>query len=292
MMDRRGFLKASSAVMAASALRMRAETSLHLPLGLQLYSVRQQLAADFGGTLKELATIGYREVEAAGFFDRSAADVKGALDQAGLRCVSSHVKFAELYAQMDKVIEFHKMIGCTDIVCPAAMSKASAGAAKPPKGMTLDDWRWSAEQFNSFGKELKRAEIGFSYHNHVREFAKMEGTTPYDELLRVCEPGKVSFELDCGWAIVAGVQPTDYFAKYPGRFVMLHVKDFKLGTIGAGEDAKVTELGLGNIDYRPVFAAATKNQKIRHMFVEQEAFDMPWVDSLKTDAEYLRNLKA
>ena len=114
------------------------------------------------------------------------------------------------------------------------------------------------------------------------------------ELLRLTDAKKVTFELDCGWAMVAGVSPVEVMKSYPYRISMLHVKDFKLPPTPSPENhdgAKVTELGLGTIDYRPIFAQAAKTQRIQHAFVEQEAFDMPWKESLKVDADYMRTFK-
>jgi len=116
---------------------------------------------------------------------------------------------------------------------------------------------------------------------------------PYEELLSLCEPDKTTFEMDCGWVKVAGHDPVELMKKYPHRFSLFHVKDFHLPpdiSIAKHDQAKVTELGRGSIDYRPVFAQAAKNQKITHAFVEQEAFDIPWQESLKVDATYLKDL--
>ena len=293
MPSRREFLKSSSVALAAVALtnNLRASAeALNLPLGLQLYSVRNEISGDPTGTLSTIADLGYTEVEAAGFLGYPADQVKGAFNQAGLRCVSSHVKFHDLYAALDDAIEYHHALECDRIVCPGSASRSSATDGKFGPPVTLDDWHWSADQLNHFGEKLTAAGISFSYHNHTPEFTPVSGVVPYDELLRLCDPAKVSFELDCGWAVVAGVKPADYFAKYPHRFVMLHIKDFKFGA--KGTEPKVTELGKGDIDYAPILTAAAKNQTIAHLFVEQEAFDMPWSDSLKTDADYMRKLKS
>ncbi len=291
MPSRRQFLQSSAAIAASAFLRNASAEATPHPLGLQLYSVRKEIADDSSGVLAEIAELGYTEVEPAGFLGYTAEQVKGAFDQVGLRCASSHVKFQELYASLDQTIDYHHALECDRIVCPGAAAKSSATDGKFSAPATLDDWRWSADQFNHFGEKMKAAGINFSYHNHVHEFEPVAGVVPYDELLRLCDPAKVSFELDCGWAVVAGIKPADYFAKYPHRFVMLHIKDFKLPAAGKGE-AKVTELGKGDIDYAPILAAAAKNQTIAHLFVEQESFDMPWSDSLKVDADYMRKLKA
>jgi sugar phosphate isomerase/epimerase len=302
MISRRSFLGNVSAAAAYTAVTFRtpmsyAEPPLGLPLGLQLYSVREQLAKDYEATLAQVGSVGYREVEAAGFYQRSAADVKQAMQKANLRCVSAHFPFADLYARYDEVLAFSKELGIGYLICSSPGFKTPASNAGSDRGrvLTLEDWRWNAEQFNLLGEKAAAAGIHFGYHNHVHEFAVVDGVVPYMELLRITDPSKVTLELDCGWATVAGAKPVDLLRDYPGRFSMLHVKDFKANgssVAGAGaHEPTVTELGLGSIDYRPIFQQAAKTQKIKHMFVEQEAFDMPYMQSLKVDADYMRGLK-
>jgi len=290
MISRRSFLGQASAAAIYAATKPAAAFAnpLGLPLAIQLYSVRQQLQQDYDGTLAQVAAAGYREVESAGYYNKSAAEVKQSLQKAGLRCVSAHHPMGALRQNFDELLAFDKEIGCDYLIC----SSASPKATDAPKGytMTLDDWRWNADQFNQMGEKAVKVGIRFGYHNHVHEFEQVDGGIPYDELLRITDPAKVTFELDCGWATVAGIKPYELMAKHPHRFSMFHIKDFK-NPGGGQKEAKVTELGLGDIDYRPIFQQAAKNQKIRHIFVEQEAFDMPWQDSLKTDAEYIRKFK-
>ncbi len=299
MITRRGFLGYASAATACAAVSGRYDIAfaepLGLPLGLQLYSVRQQLAKNYEATLAEVAGLGYREVEAAGFYQHSASDVKQAMRKSNLRCVSAHYPFTELQPKFDQILAFSKELGLEYLICssPGFRTPAAPDASGRPRVLTLDDWHWNAEQFNRMGEQTAAAGIHFGYHNHVREFAATEGTVPYMELLRLTDPAKVTLELDCGWAIVAGVQPVDLLRDHTGRFSMLHVKDFKKASSTGNEaqEPKVTELGLGSIDYRPIFEQAAKTQKIKHMFVEQEAFDMPYLQSLKVDADYIRSLR-
>src|SRR3954447_17823803 len=131
--------------------------ALGLPIGLQLYSVREQLPKDFDGTLKQIGGLGYREVEAAGFFGHSASDVKQAMKAAGLNCVSAHYPLAQLQAdKLDSVIQFAKELGLQYIICSSPMLKDSSRVKtgnfrNSMEAMTLDDWRWNAEQFNQLG---------------------------------------------------------------------------------------------------------------------------------------------
>jgi sugar phosphate isomerase/epimerase len=299
--SRRNFLKAASASAALAALGTDASwlmaNPLGLPLGLQLYSVRDLLPKDYEGTLRQLSALGYREVEAAGFFGRSAVDVKKAMEQAGLHCVSAHYSYADLAPHLDEVIQYGKALSLGYIICaspglPEGSPAKSADARVNREAMTLNDWRWNAEQFNKIGERVNAAGIKFGYHNHTVEFHTLGGVVIYDELLRLTDPAKVTMELDCGWMIVAGKSPVDYLTRYPTRFSMLHVKDFKLsGTPGSDtEPPSSAELGRGSIDYRPIFVAA-KKADIKHAFVEQEQYDMPPMEALKIDAEYMQALK-
>lgn len=298
--SRRAFLKTASASAACAALWNSAPwlmaDPLGLPLGLQLYSVRAILPKDYEGTLKQLSALGYREVEAAGFFGHTPAQVKQAMEQAGLHCVSAHYPMVQLQPHVDEVIQFGKDLGLDYIVCASPGLKDPSGVKDPGsraarEAMTLDDWRWNADQFNHIGERVHAAGMKFAYHNHTPEFRSENGVMFYDELLRSTDPSKVAMELDCGWAIVAGQNPVNLLTRYPARISMLHVKDFKItAAVTPANAPPSTELGRGTIDYRPIFEAA-KKAKIEHAFVEQEEFDMPAMEALKVDADYMRALK-
>jgi sugar phosphate isomerase/epimerase len=296
--SRRSFVKL---VTTSAALAAYVDSSwllanpLGLPLGLQLYSVRDLLPKDYEGTLKQLSAIGYREVEAAGFFGRSAADVKQLMSQAGLHCVSAHYSYPDLAPHLDDVIQYGKTLGLDYIIC-SSPGAPDGSAAKGADGkvnrevMTLDDWKWNAEQFNRIGAQVNAAGIRFGYHNHTPEFKTLNGAVVYDELLRLTDPAKVTMELDCGWMIVGGKNPVDYLTRYPTRFSLLHVKDFKMGAKPDKQPPPSAELGRGSIDYGPIFAAA-KKAAIKHAFIEQEEYDMPPMEALKIDAEYFQALQ-
>ena len=298
-LSRRSFLARASAATASLswASRLAWATPLGLPLGIQLYSVRQQMGEDLDGALAAVKAAGYTEVEAAALPKKSAAEIRAALDKAGLRCVSAHHPFTDLHAKFDELVTFDKALGVKYIICASPgfatpAPAASGNGPRAPRMPSLADWEYNAEQFNRMGEQLAASGIRFGYHNHTYEFVARDGKVPYTELLRLTDPKKVTMELDCGWAKVAGVDPIDLMRQYPHRFSMLHVKDFHLSGAPDPErhEAKVTELGQGSIDYKPIFAQAAKTQNIQHAFVEQEAFDMPWQQSLKVDADYLRNL--
>ncbi len=295
--SRRSFLKTATASAACTALwngapRLMAN-ALGLPLGLQLYSVRDVLPKDYDGTLHQIAALGYREVEAAGFFGHTPAEVKQSMDRAGLHCVSAHYPLSQLLPKVDETIQFGKDLGLSYIVCASPMLKDPShvkdpGSRAARESMTLDDWRWNADQFNHIGEKVNAAGMRFAYHNHTPEFRSENGVVFYDELLRQTDPAKVTFELDCGWAVVAGQKPAEILSRNPKRFSMLHVKDFKMTPTSTPSDhPPSTEMGHGNIDYRPIFEAA-KKANIKHAFVEQEEFDMPQMEALKIDADFMR----
>jgi len=270
--SRRTFLKASGAAVAAtcvSAGRLEA-AGLHFPIGLQLYSVRELLPKDFDGTLSKVRAAGYTEVEAAGYYDRTAPEFRKAMDAAGLRCISTHHPMHLLKPHQDEYIEYGRTLGLTYIVCPSAMHKDPT--AKGP--LRLD----------KIGEKVKAAGMSLGYHNHTPEFGSEGGVVFYDELLRLTDPKLVFFEMDCGWVVAAGRNPVDYLSKWPERFPLLHVKDMVKDAKG---ELISTVMGRGVVDYHPILRAATG---LKHYFIEQEEFDIEIFEALRLDAEFMRKL--
>jgi sugar phosphate isomerase/epimerase len=282
--SRRDFLKTTGAVAAAALVNGRdlAAAPLRLPIGLQLYSVRNLLPRNFDGTLHQLSAAGYKEVEAAGYFNRTAAEFRRAMDQAGLRCISAHHTLVQLRSQLDDLIEFGHTLGLEYIIC-----SSSSGVHRDPtaKGdLTLDDWRYVAGEFNRIGEKLKSDGITFGVHNHTPEFAVENGVLVYDELLRLTDPKSVVFEMDCGWVTAAGHNPVDYLSKAPERFPLMHVKDM---TRDADGKFHSVVMGTGVAHYGPILRAATG---LKHYFIEQEEFAGDPMTELREDAEYMRKL--
>jgi sugar phosphate isomerase/epimerase len=281
--SRRDFLKTTGAVAATTLVSSRLDAApVRQPIGLQLYSVRNLLPNDFDGTLHQLSEAGYREVEAAGYFNKTAAEFRHDMDQAGLRCISAHHTLVQLRTQLDELIEYAHTLGLEYLIC-----SSSGGVHRDPaaKGdLTLDDWRFVAGEFNRIGEKLKSAGITFGVHNHVPEFAVENGTVVYDELLRLTNPRFVVFEMDCGWVTAAGHNPVDYLSRTPERFPLLHVKDM---TREAGGKFHSVVLGTGVVDYRPILRAATG---LKHYFIEQEEFAGDPMTELRADAAYMRKL--
>jgi sugar phosphate isomerase/epimerase len=297
---RRSFLQTATAALAATSPLLRATRAMAspfgLPIGLQLYSVRDLLPKDYEGTLKQIAALGYQEVESAGYFGHTAPQVKAAMSAAGLHLVSAHYSHDNLAKDFDNILAFNHEVGVDYLICsfpgikdPSRLKDTSHRSVV--SSFTMDDYHWNADQFNKFGEKVKAAGMKFGYHNHTMEFTKQDGLVPLDEMIRLTDPALVTFELDCGWVIVGGAKPVDYLRRYPTRISMLHVKDFKPTDKPASivDPPHAAQLGEGTLDYRPVFEAA-KKANIKHYFVEQEGFDIPPLEGLKIDEEYMKKL--
>jgi len=281
--SRRGFLKASGALAAVTYMGSNrlAAAPLKLPVGLQLYSVRNLLPKDFEGTLMQLSAAGYTEVEAAGYFNKTAADFGNALHKAGLKCISTHHALTELKTQFSQLVEYGQALGLEYIIC------SWAGVHRDPtrKGeLNLDDWRYVADQFNEIGAKVKSAGMTFGYHNHWVEFGTENGTVFFDELLKRTDPKVVCFEMDCGWVVAGGHNPVEYLSKYPDRFPLFHIKDLVKSSDGKWHDVV---MGKGTFDYRPILRAATG---IKHYFIEQEEFTGDPITELREDADFMKRL--
>jgi sugar phosphate isomerase/epimerase len=318
--SRRTFVKTAASGLAASGLTasllkipsLRANP-LNLPIGLQLYTVGDEMDRDPTGTLKAVAAAGYKQVELSPLTKTPAKDLKKALDDAGLKNPSGHYLLSDLLSNLQEKIDLAHQFG-QEFMVIAVPWVADPSRFKPDpqagqiglfleivKGLTLDDWKWNAEQFNKVGEQVKKAGLQLAYHNHNFEWKSYGSVTGYDELLRLTDPSLLKLELDCGWAIIAGQDPIAYLTKYPQRYALLHVKDFRKGftprttlTVDNDSGAPVpTELGRGSIDYNRIFAAA-KKASIRALFVEQEPpfADMPALEAIKVDYEYMKNLKS
>jgi sugar phosphate isomerase/epimerase len=293
--DRRKFVKTAvqtaTTVTAASLLADKfswaaAEHRIE-KVGLQLYTVRDLMKDDFDGTIAKVAAIGYKEVEFAGYFGRTAQQVRAACDKNGLAPVSTHIQYEELDDKFPSVIETSKAIGLKYIVCPFIKEELR----KSP-----DIWKQASDKFNRCGEQTKKAGIQFAYHNHWFEFLPVDGKLPYDELLKLCDRNLVKMEMDLCWITAAGGDPLKYFNEYPGRFPLVHVKDLhsipKVTAGGAqnyGDTVDLTEVGSGLIDWKRIFAQSDK-AGIKHYIVEHDHPKQPF-DSITKSYEYLNKLR-
>jgi len=277
-MDRREFLGASSAIALGSFLPPACRTSHAARLdriGVQLYTVRDVLQRDFEGTLAKVAEIGYKEVEFAGYFNHSPADVRTMLDRHGLSAPSVHtgsIAPDDWKASLDAA----KVVGHQYIVVPWVPQE---------KRMTLDGWKRVAEEFNRAGETARAAGVQFAYHNHDFEFLpRMEGRIPFDVLLENTDPKLVQLEIDLYWITKGGQDPLTYFARWPGRVPLVHVKD----SMG-GPEHKMVDVGAGKIDWKRIFAKR-EQAGIKHFFVEHDQPPQPFED-IAASYKYLSQLE-
>ena len=276
--DRRSFLQTFGGIVIGAcmpnALRTTHDARRLDKVGLQLYTVRDQMKADFEGTLARVAEIGYKEVEFAGYFNHSPADVRAILDRHGLSAPSTHVGDISPDAWKASLDAAHA-IGHEYIVVPWIPQE---------KRMTLDGWKQVAAEFNRAAQAAHDAGVQFAYHNHDFEFPKMEGQVPYDILLQTTDPKLVQLEIDLYWITKAGQDPLTYFARWPGRVPLVHVKD----SAGAPEH-KMADVGQGKIDWKRIFAKQDQ-AGIKHFFVEHDQPPQPFQD-IAASYNYLKTLE-
>jgi sugar phosphate isomerase/epimerase len=263
---------------STAAAATRSATSPNF-IGLQLYTVRDQLQADFEGTLAKVAQIGYKNMEFAGYYNRTPEQVRATLDKLNLVSTSSHIGAPLLRQDAAGQIKAAKTIGQDYITIPSyQFGKDAAG------------WRKGVAEFNQWGAMCRDAGLKLAYHNHNFEFAPLDGTTGYDILQNEVDPKLVDFELDLYWAKFAGQDPLALFAKHPGRFTMWHVKDMVITDDKKG----MSPVGKGTIDFKSYFAHAQQSG-LKHFFVEHDsAAQYPGgsLASIEASYQYLHQLLA
>jgi sugar phosphate isomerase/epimerase len=285
LVDRRTFMATVAAAYVAAG-RLKAAT---IPrIGVQLYTVRDAMQKDFDGTIAKVAAIGYKEVEFAGYFDRTPQQVRDVLKNNGLTSPAAHIDYPSVTGKWPAVLDAAKIIGHKYLVNPWI----DESIRKQP-----DSWKRIAEEFNKAGEASKKVGIQFCYHNHNFEYAPVDGKEPYDILLENCDPKLVKMELDLAWITVAGKDPLAYFKRYPGRFPMVHVKGVRKLPPAPGASAEIkgvlpdiTDVGSNDVvDWKRIFAASNQ-AGIEHYFVEHDVPPSPF-DSLKTSFDYLSHLQ-
>ena len=283
MTNRREFFRTSSLLIAGSLISNQFLQASVLPgsrkkhIGLQLYSLREAMKVDTLGTLKLVSEIGFKTLEAANYADGkiyglSPSEFRKVMKKLGMKLTSAHLGGPEYTKEthskaMDwwkKALEDHMEAGCKFIVKPSM-----------PTLKTLDELKMWCDYYNSIGELTAASKIQFGYHNHAREFEKMEGEIIYDYMINHTDPKKVFFEMDVYWVMRGGFKAVDYMNKYPGRFPLLHIKDEK-------------EIGeSGQIDFRPIYETAYKNG-LKDAFVEVERYSFEPIESVRKSYAFLK----
>ena len=282
--SRREFLKAvsSSALVGAvlsSGSRLLHADPLGLPLGCQTWPVREKIAKDLRGTLKELAAAGFKTIELcspvgyddsgfAGLGKFKGSELRAILQDAGLACISSHFSIDELRKDQEGRIAWAKDVGLTQMLVPSLDG---------PKNPTLDDVKRAADEYNRMGERAAAAGIVQGLHNEDFELTKVDGKRTYDILFELLDPRFVQFQFQVS-TVSEGYDAAGYFTRYPGRFISMHVQGWSAAT------RQIVPVGKDSLDWRKIFTAA-RTGGIKNYFVEM---DLPL---MKASVPYLRHLQ-
>ena len=253
-------------------------SSIKMPIGFQVWTVKDMLVKDFPGTLKMMAGMGYQSCEmcsppgyeSSGFgplMKLKAKEMKQIINDAGLTCVSSHYGLGELRDHLQERIDFALESGQTQMVLASFWL---------PEKASMGDWLKSADELNKIGEKAKKGGIQLAFHNHHMEFQKIDGALIYDALMGQFDPEYVKLQFQVA-VISEGYKAVDYFNKYPGRFISAHLADWSDVT------KKQVPIGQGVVDWKELFAAVNK-AGIKNTYVEMD------LENFKESSIYLHNL--
>ncbi|SDF09275.1 Sugar phosphate isomerase/epimerase [Fontibacillus panacisegetis] len=242
-------------------------------VGLQLYTVRDQLDKDFEGTLRKIAELGYQGVEFANFYDRTAEEVKAILDETGLSVVGAHRPYTQLRDALEEEIAFNKAIGNRYIVLPYLIEE------------DRNKWDEVIADLRKIGKRCAEEDMVLCYHNHEFELEIQYGDQPVLDAIYAQVPAELlQVELDSCWVSYAGLDPVKYITKYSGRLPLLHLKDMITKEDGSAE---TVELGKGEIAVEAIANAAIDN-KVAWLIVEQDYCAGNSMDSIAVSMEWIK----
>ncbi len=242
-------------------------------IGLQLYTVRDDMAKDPVGTIKAVAKMGYPAVQ-TGPGVLPPKEFRKLLDDLGITVCGFHVGFSQLQNDLPKLIEESKILGNEILICPGLPEERTRDAAA---------WRETARLYEEIGAKARAQGIHVGHHNHTGEFERHDGKYGFDYLLEGTTARNVCAELDTCWAAWVKVDPAAYIRKYPGRFLTLHIKD-----ISRGAHRTTAEVGEGILDWPAIFAAAESVGGTRWYIVEQDSCQRPPLESVKLSLQHLR----
>jgi len=282
--SRREFIMKASAGTAAVGLLSRnplvlRANPLGMPIGCQTWPVREMIAKDFPGTIKQLAAAGFQSIELcspvgysdsgfAGLAKYSGAELRKILGDAGVTCVSSHFGMDELRKDQEGRIAWAKDVGLKQML---------VASLDGPHHPTMDDVKRAADEYNRMGERAAKAGIVQGLHNEDFELTKVNGQRTYDLLFKLLDPKYVKFQFQVS-TISEGYDAAEYFTKYPGRFISMHVQGWSAKT------RKITAVGQDTLDWKKIFTAA-KTGGIKNYFVEMS------LGMMKASVPYLRNLE-
>lgn len=246
-------------------------------VGIQLYSVRDMCEKDFLGTIRQIAEIGYRNVEFAGYYGVSAADLRRAIGDLGISAPSAHIGLS--YNEPDKIednlkaqIEYALELGLKRFIVPWYPL---------PDAPTEDDVAKMADTLEKAGRLVQASGLAFGYHNHAFEFKRVGGKPVMDLLLERLPADLLFAEFDLGWVKVGGEDPAAYVKRYAGRVPVVHAKDFK-------EDGSDAGIGRGMVDWDAALDACV-NAGVEYVIIEQEEYEVSSLESAKQNFQFFKD---
>lgn len=268
----------ASTLLSGSLMKLRGNP-LGLPIGCQTWPVREMISKDFPGTIKVLAAAGFQNIELcspvgyedsgfAGLAKYTPAEIKRILSDAGVTCISSHFGIGELRKNQERSIGWAKDIGLTQMLVPSLDG---------PKNPTPDDVKRAADEYNKMAERAAKAGIQQGLHNEEFELSTVNGKRTYDILFELLDPKLVKFQFQVS-TISQGYDATEYFTKYPGRFISMHVQGW------SAETKKIVPVGQGTLDWKKIFTAA-KIGGIKNYFVEMD------LEKMRASVPYLHQLQ-
>ncbi|MEO6916076.1 MAG: sugar phosphate isomerase/epimerase [Chitinophagaceae bacterium] len=286
MTTRKTFIRQSGLLMAGLTVKPDAFFKKTMPVGIQLYSLRNQIGKDLEAVVAKIAAAGYNDIETYGynsssdsFFGFSPKALKDLLKKHKLTSTSGHYAIDKFLLSDGSDDEVKKLI---DVVKAAGQTYLTVSSFSHANTKTVADYAKVAKRFNAAGEICKKGGVQLGYHNHDSEFKMLDGASGYDVLLKETDGALLKMELDLFWAVRGGVDPVEMFKKYPGRFPLWHVKD-----MDKVNKTKNTEIGNGSIDFKSIFAAA-KISGMKHFYMEQENFDIDPYESIARSSAYIK----
>jgi sugar phosphate isomerase/epimerase len=273
--------KIIAALLLTSATAFAADTNR---LGLQLWSLRNQLTASLPAGMAEVKALGFTMVESAGTYGHTAKEFRALADANGLKIVGSHIPYERMVSDLPGVIAEAKTLGAKYVIVAWVPHKTA---------FDVDQARAAVANFNIWGAALKAEGLGFGFHTHGYEFKPLaDGTSAFDVMLNETKPELVFCEMDVFWVVQAGIDPVKLLEKYPGRFKAFHIKDMKKGAPidlyeGHAPASDNVIVGQGSMDWPAIVAAGNKTG-VKYYFIEDETSDP--VGNIPPSIQYLAPL--
>ncbi|TVY09677.1 sugar phosphate isomerase/epimerase family protein [Paenibacillus cremeus] len=245
-------------------------------IGLQMYTLRNETAADFAGTLRQVVELGYEGVEFAGYGGLAAEELKALLQELNLKAIGAHVSLKNLRENLQGEIDYLKTIGGTYLICPFVAVEER----------DVESWKRLFPFFQEIGAEARKQGLVFAYHNHAFEFEVNVGDEfVFDAMYSQTTPEAVQVEMDVCWVQFAGQDPLAYIPRYAGRLPLLHLKDFTKDEEGK---MKTLEVGTGDVQLQGVIAAAS-DAGVEWLIVEQDhCYQNPPLQSVSNSLNWVK----